>query len=221
MNKLVIVCPGGVGINWLLGLIYCLENNTYMKKQLNHFHNCIKHTRVTFNHNYADVSAICFNGTALFNIYLNVVKKFRIVDNNIDESSIEQQFEISASDASSTLYFLDKKTNINYDNLYNNPNQFIAQLYQILDQYNFIFEKNNDIVLDAIFKFKLTCVDPAEHFNNFDSKFWLGWCLGISKHLYKDFPIMHSIDQVREFLYPKKDFFADYTKDKVIFFNEN
>lgn len=219
MSELVISCPGGVGIHWLMGVIYCLENSCYMTEQDHHFHKYSKPANVKFNHDHTDTSAICLNGAALFNIYLNVIKKFRIVDRKFEQDSLENQFEMMASEASSKLFFFNKNTDISYDDLMLSPDKFTSQLYQVLDQYKRDYKKNNDIVSDAISKFKLTCVDPVGYFDNFDNKLWLGWCLGISKHLYKDFPIIPSIEHAHEFLYPRKDFFTEYTKDKVIFFN--
>ena len=219
MNKLVISCPGGAGINWLMGVIFCLENGCYMTEQKYHFHKYSKPANVYMNHDHTDTSSICLNGDALFNIYLNVIKKFRIVDQKFDQDPIEKQFEKMASEGSSKLFFFNKNTDISYDDLMLDPDKFTSQLYQVLDQYKRNYKKNNDIVSGAISKFKLTCVDPVEYFDNFDNKLWLGWCLGISKHLYNDFPIIHSIEHAHEFLYPRKDFFAEYTKDKVIFFN--
>jgi len=218
-KKLTFVFPGGGGGNWLQHLIYCLQNNetSLIVDNVNYHNKNIKKSQdICITHDVNDKSNIFFNSKAVFNIYLNVVKKLRYSDQKIHLIGITEKFETLASEASSKLFFLEEQIDLNWDYIHQDSSLFIEQLFDILDNHNIVYQKNFKICQNAINNYKKTCVDPDLYFNNFDSEEWLGWCTGISKHLWQDWPLVTDLDQIRKFLEPKKDFYRDFTRPYTI-----
>jgi hypothetical protein len=221
MNKLKICSPGGAGGNWLSHLIYSLENNVSAEKTEIHYHRTKKSTNVLLSHNVDDKSQIFFNGRYLFNIYLNVVKKWRVSDLDIVNTlSTREMFELLASEASSKLFFLEERIDLSWDDIFDAPDNFAQTLYKLLDQSKILYTANHNVLDTAVREYKQTCVNPVEHFNNFNSVYWLGWCNGICKHLWQDWPLVDTVEQMQEFLEPRRVFFQEYTKQYMLEFND-
>ena len=205
---ITIVFPGGAGGNWVAYLIRALEFNLALSKPKLNYHNALKSTNVRFTHDYKS-RGVFLNGDALFNIYLNVVYKFRT-----DDYTTSDRFEMLASECSSKLYFSGKPKDLDYNSIFFDPSRFTESLFAILDDAKINYVKNFDLVAASIDAYKSTCYSDIPHFDNFDSELWLGWCLGIMKHEYQDWPIIKSIAHAQEVLIPNRTFFADYTKSK-------
>ena len=216
MSNLRISYPGGAGGQWLGNLIFSLEHNQEpTQEQLNwHSNKNKKSFNTKFTHNVEDKSLVFFNGRAVFNIYLNVVKKLR----HNEQQDITEKFETLASEASSKLFFLKEQIDLNWDYIFLDSPKFVDQLFTILDNFNINYTQNQKICELAIKNYKKTCVDPELYFDNFDSEEWLGWCTGVSKHLWWDWPLVTNLDQLREFLEPKKEFYRDFTRPYMINF---
>lgn len=216
MSNLRISYPGGAGGQWLGNLIFSLEHNQEpTQEQLNwHSNKNKKSFNTKFTHNVEDKSLVFFNGRAVFNIYLNVVKKLR----HNEQQDITEKFETLASEASSKLFFLKEQIDLNWDYIFLDSPKFVDQLFTILNNFNINYTQNQKICELAIKNYKKTCVDPELYFDNFDSEEWLGWCTGVSKHLWWDWPLVTDLDQLREFLEPKKEFYRDFTRPYMINF---
>ena len=217
MSDIVVVYPGGAGGNWLGHLIYCLQYTTsFADSPVINYHSSPKGRNVRLTHDVSDKSKIFFNGRAVFNLYLNVVTKFRYKERKVDLLDIEQRFEIYASDGSGTLFFLEEKIDLDWNNIFQHPSLFIEQLYSLLDVTDIKYQKNNNFCLESINNYKKTCVDPNLHFDNWESELWLGWCNGISKHLWQDWPLVKDLDHIKNFLLPKREFYQEFTKPYMI-----
>lgn len=216
--KIKISLPGGAGGNWLGHLIHCLEINEFTPAHgVINYHKHYKSSNVTFTHDVSDKTMTFFNSNHPFNIYLNVVKKLRFHDSDIlNTCTIQERFEILASEASSKLFFLEERTDLSWDDIFLDSNRFIQALYALLDQHNLVFTKNDLICNAAINEYRSTCVDPWDHYNNFDSIYWLGWCNGVCKHEFWDWPLVDSVEQMQNFLLPRRDFFCEYTKKYIL-----
>jgi hypothetical protein len=218
MTILTIKYPGGTGGRWLSNLIFCLENNVPQVGTTNQEKNFHKHLRtqnVKFLHTTEDRCEV-FSGRAVFNIYLNWLVKLLYPEKKIDLLPIQEQFEQLASFASTNLFLLEERVDLDFNLIFTEPDQFTQTLFDILDRYNLVYTKNIEIVTAALQNYKDSCVDPVQHFDNYDSMFWLGWCNGISKHLWKQWPLVDSKQQMQEFLLPKREFYRDFTKDLMV-----
>lgn len=217
MTKLVINFPGGAGGSWLSNLVYFLEYNIPPPPHTApHFHKVAKSTSISITHTLVGENVVFFNGTALFNIYLNVAQKLRIVDQKLHLKSIVEQIKILELEAGSKIMYKDKRIDLNYNYLFSKPYQFIEQLFYILDLADISYTKNINYCLTAIDNFKKTCVDPRLHFDNFDSLLWIGWCAGITQRELIYLSDICSIDNAKELMLPNRDFFVEYTQSLMI-----
>ena len=211
MSKITLCFPGGAGGNWLSNLVHCLENQLSAPPYSENYHQFLKSESIELTH-FADAENLTFfNGKKLFNIYLNVAYKYRELDKNLSAQPITEQFETLASEASSKLCFLDERTDIDWDKIFTNPDEFILSVYDILDSNEISYTKNNAMCLEAIDNYKKSCIDASVHFDNWDSVLWLGWCNGVSKHLWQEWPGVNSVDELKDFLNPKKEFYKEFT----------
>lgn len=218
MNIFTIKYPGGTGGRWLSNLIFCLENNVAQLGATNQEKNFHKHLRtlsVKFLHETSDACEV-FNGRAVFNIYLNWLVKLLYPEQKIDQLPIQEQFERLASYASTKLFLLDEPVDLDFNLIFTAPDQFTHVLFDTLDRYNLTYTKDAAIVAQAMQNYRDSCVDPMQHFDNYDSMFWLGWCNGVSKHLWKDWPLVTSKQQMQDFLLPKRDFYRTFTQDLMV-----
>lgn len=216
MSDLKIAYPGGAGGNWLSNLIFALEHDQVPVQQQVNWHLSSKSSSIKLSHDVEDKSQIFFNGRAVFNIYLNVVKKLRVYDQQIHTIDITQKFETLASEASSKLFFLDERIDLNWDYLFLDASKFVDQLFDTLNLYKINYKPNRQLCNIAIDNYKKTCVEPKLYFDNFSSEEWLGWCNGISKHLWWDWPLVTDLDQLRTFLEPKRNFYREFSKPYMI-----
>lgn len=216
MNNLTICYPGGAGGNWISNLIHCLTHSIYPEPSNVNFHSHNKSTQVQLTHDVSNKQQVFFNGQALFNIYLNVVLKFRLTEQVLYSKSIREQFETLASEASSKLFFVDERVDINWNDIFCNETAFVDSLYSVLDSHHVIYNKNNNIVKQALINYRASCVNPKNYFGNFDNLLWLGWCNGISKHLWKDWPLVDSVVEMQNFLRPKQEFFKEFTEQYIL-----
>jgi hypothetical protein len=216
MSELRISFPGGAGGNWLSNLVHALEHDQEPTQEQVNWHQAIGSHNVKLSHDMEDKSQIFFNGRAVFNIYLNVVKKLRDHAQQIHTQNITQKFETLASEASSKLFFLDERIDLNWDYLFLDTAAFVDQLFDTLDQHNINYRPNRDWCAVAVDNYRITCIDPALYFDNFESEEWLGWCNGISKHLWWDWPLVTDLDQIKKFLEPRKEFYREFTRPYMI-----
>lgn len=222
MSKLTISFPGGGGGNWLSNLIHCLEHNLQPAPTDLNFHNPDNHKKsnnITLTHNTDDKNYVFFNGTALFNIYLNVVAKLRYGNQDMQQVPLREQFEILASEGSSKLFFLEERTDIDWNDIFVDEERFSDSLCSVLNSHNITYYNNHAIIKQAMINYRNSCIDPVKHFGNLDDLYWLGWCNGISKHLFHNWPLVDSIAQMQDFIKPKQEFFKEFTKQYMLNIN--
>jgi len=220
-----LIYPGGAGGHWLCYLIHCLNTNTpdttppplnysnYPKGNIVPCHGASGDWPVDY---VKDISKnILFSSGHLFNFYLNTSTKLSDQYKNgnfCDEfNHLSNRACWQFSDEFSTMFLTN--IDIHYDLIFKDKSKFTQQLFTILDRYNISYTKNQQIVSDCIDKFKQTCPNPIDHFDNFNSIIWLGYCSGI---LYKE-GISANInysncimeDVVYSFL-PHREYFIDY-----------
>lgn len=225
MNKLNLIFPGGAGGNWLSTLIYCLTTNTKIFDTEINYHFLPKSNFINLTHDTTVQPAVFLNGKAQFNIYLNVVKKLRIIPGKetLIDKTLSERHENLSSEACSKLDFLNKPIDLNYNFLYTDNQQFMTDLYTVLDSNQIKYTKNDNITLNAINKFKQTCENPLNHFNNYESEYWLGWCGGVFRFAQLKNPKNYnwgnitSLMQAAEYFQDYKTFFYDFTADKLVY----
>jgi hypothetical protein len=229
MSKITVSFPGGGGGNWLANLIHCLEHNLQPGSTDLNFHDQAKYEKsnsIALTHDTDNKNYVFFNGTALFNIYLNVVSKlrysnqetdiFKLRCSNIQQLPFREQVEILASEGSSKLFFLEERTDIDWNDIFVNEERFVDSLYSILNSHDITYHDNRDIIKQGMINYRTSCIDPAKHFGNFNDLYWLGWCNGISKHLWQDWPLVDSIEQLQDFIKPKQEFFKEFTEQYML-----
>lgn len=223
MNK-TIVFPGGAGGNWLLYLIYQLQRD--IKYPVNfgtNFHSLPKPDNIGLSHNHdllSDKYTKFLNGTSFFNIYLNVMYKLRLAEQQIFQLPIDERFELMAGETSTKLFFIDKPMDLQWEDIFNYESRFIDSFYDLMNTWSLEYIRNDSVIINSIAVYKKTCIDPSTIFDNFENELWLGWCTGILKHELNDWPIINSMEQAQDFLYPKRSYFYDYTADKILLYNK-
>lgn len=213
----------GCGGHWLIFLVRSLKANALedLSKYSISFH-AVKPSAgrdVCATHEVDDAQEF-YNAGALFNVYLNLMKKAKATVNGVqfENLSITDQFETMASAASSTLDSVHDTTDINFDDIFLNREKFIDDLFFSLDKHQVEYYKNRNIAHQALDAYIVTCVDPRNYFDNIENSWWLGWCLGVDKHLKKNWPLIYSMNQAVEYVKSNEKFYVDFTIDKVIFF---
>jgi len=219
-SKLKIKYGGGEGGYWLSNLIFCLENNLPPQNSQNklNFHQNQERTQNVVIAHILEEPYKFFHGAAIFNIYLNWVRKLLWSEKKqpIKDMPVREQFEQLACHSSYKLQLTNITPDLNFDLILINSRQFGEQLFNLLDNHQITYTKNQSTVDQAVQYFRDTCVDTTMHFDNPDSILWLGWCNGISKHLWNDWPLVDSIQEMQDFVSIKKDFYCDFTKSYMI-----
>ena len=162
INKLYLQYPTGAGGKWLSNLIYNLENKKSVTRALiKNFHQ-EQHSRniVTFHSlpiNEPVESYISFGGSCVFNFYINFLIKTDLIKKiSVNFCKIEALHKIST---------LSNVVDLDYQ-LLNSPAMFSSKLFEILDNNNFEYSKDVELVSDSIEIYKQTCPDPFYYLNN-------------------------------------------------------
>ena len=215
MNTLEISFPQGAGGHWLANLISCLADNypiNINNSLESNFHNVYISPNIKKTHEQLD-HGLSFNGTYYFNMFVNYVKK---TNYSLADSTQYNLYETKISQATYILTYQRFRTDVNFDLIYTNPEQFIIDLYKFLDQINFEYTKNNQTCLNAISNFKQIGHPVGPIYDNWEDEIWLFWCLGISKFEFQSWPDIENATDLVEFLYPKRQYFLDYTQKRMI-----
>lgn len=221
MNQIKICSPGGAGGAWLSHLIYCLENNIPTTKPAVNYHRTTGSDSVVHSHDVYDKSQVFFTSQHIFNIYLNVIKKFWITDQDIlNKLTVAELFETLSNETMWKFSFLEERIDLCWDDIFLCPSKFEHDLFKALDQHNLSYTANHELFHCAVNEYKSTCVNPAEHFDNFDSILWLGWCNGVCRQLNQEWILADTVEQMQQFLAPRQEFFRDYTKQYMLEFHE-
>jgi len=171
MNKIYLQYPAGAGGKWLSNLIYNLENKKSVNKsRIKNFHQEPQSANITTFHslpiNEPMESYISFGGSCVFNFYINF-----LVKTDFDKKASVDFFKIEALNKISTVNNI---VDLDY-RLLNNPETFSKTLFKILDNNNFEYSTDFELVSDSIDFYKQTCPDPFYYLNNSSEKLWQGW----------------------------------------------
>jgi hypothetical protein len=219
MIKFELSYPQGNGGHWLGHLISCLILDIPFKEESLNYHESTIAKNVVLNHNLINdniLPRICFSGTYYFNMYCNYVKKTNFSLAYINEIE-NDRYENRVSQAAHLLEFQHQPISLSSDSIYlNNSEIFIQDLYNTLDNLQLDYSKDITRCTSAIAHFNNSIADAHIYFNNWDDKYWINWCLGISKKELKRHPLNGTLDQLADFLYPNKDFYIDYTLKRMI-----
>ena len=222
-ERLKIVFPGGAGGHWLKHLIYCLEtNDTKINKQTpgSSFHTHRLSTSIHSNH-WSEGYSNCavFSTKYNFNISLNSVFKTYLKKAPDLFNQVSQATSYQLSSPHWKRDYVDH-IDLHYEWLFTDPDLFLDKLFSILDSNTIQYHKNKQVALQQIENFKNSCVNVLDHYDNFDSIFWLGWCGGIL-HAEK-IPADIDYDNINLELIAKKfkvkrKFFCEYSKPFILF----
>ena len=220
-NKILmdIVFPSGGGGHWILTLINGLENpnlvNSASKNNINYHQNTHTHNaKVT--HDHTVTPAVFFNGACAFNIYLNLVQKYLFSEAEMHLSEPHTLYDALAATAYDKIMFAGLRKDICYDWLYTDTSLFIHTLYELLDKHKFVYTPNDEYCLTSIDHFKNTCVKTSNHYDNWDSDMWLGWCNGINMHRLGDVLLYNSRQEIGNDLIKHRQFFCEFTQNLMI-----
>jgi hypothetical protein len=185
--------PGGGGGNWLSNLIWHLESGNFDLPVVNVVFDGQSTCSLNFNHahdisdsDHRNKNYILFSNKFLFNHYLNLAIKARYHKNRLGTKSFQYQLFTLSNSARHILaddqYYEHYCKNIDLDSvlIFQDPDQFIDRLFEILNRLNIKYDPNREYVYRSINYYTSTCPDPAEHFSNLQSNLWLGCCHAIS-----------------------------------------
>ena len=245
MKNITFIFPPCGGGAWLSNLIYNLENNltevsTTDVVTFDHLPRCrfkFKHAflvdlenKLTYQ-NHSDTK-IVFSNAFAFNHYINIMFKHKFnqhFDNNSLSSIPADQLDVSTNAA--VYYCVDRQyhdayyTNIDLDHrlLFQNPDEFVSILFDTLDKISNNYAHNRKFVLDSIAYYRSTCVDPALHYDNFDSIIWLGWCHAVCTinniPIGTDLSAVTDISEIAQTFLPHRDTILEYARDRIFFWN--
>jgi hypothetical protein len=221
LNKtlMTVVFPSGGGGHWLLSLINGLENPdqiSYAPKNNNNYHHNPSTPNATVTHDHLATPAVFFNGSCAFNIYLNLVQKYLFNETKLHLAQSNILYDELASTADDKIMFSLLRKDLHYDWIYTDPTLFVHTLYTLLDQHNFVYTRNDQHCLTSISYFKNTCVNPLDHYDNWSSDMWLGWCNGINKNLNGDVLLYNNRQEIVDDLIQQRQFFCDFTRNLII-----
>lgn len=193
----MILYPRGMGGNWLSNLIWHLEQNNTQLPQVDTVFDGQQQCSITMNHGYEKFSNdkdfrsrqptdYLFSCGHWFHHYLNKAVKVEYHIHKIGNNTwLEQLFKLSNSaryylfDSIYQNYYL-TDIDLNYQLIFVDPEQFVTDLFLILNKHDIRYTANRDYALTSIEYYRSTCPDPADHYDNFDSILWLACCHAIT-----------------------------------------
>lgn len=168
-----------------------------------------------------------------FQLYLNEIKKIRCTIFNNAELSVTEQFDTFTNAAKAWMTdplmqkFYCKDLDLDIKWLFVNPEEFIRQLFTILDTTDMPYSKNIDYCLRSIDNYKSTCYNPKEQIGNLESVVWLAWCHAIIMvnkiALSEPFNFMSatSLEQIAEAIEPVHNQCLELSKPWYFLWKEN
>lgn len=209
-------------------LLYSLitGNYNFTQPDLNfHDHKLFPHhqamtvTHIGFVNSGLHVGSFCSAKTQ-YTAYCNgYAKHWKQVRSNLD--NLEQFYKLS-NDA---VWRTSLEINADYlnsicidaDLLFTDPDQFIVEIYKILDQYSIPYQANTTRALQYISMFIQTCWGKRT-LGNTSSLAWLAWCHAIALNNHMTIPVHIAtdfagfVDQVQQ----KQDYFVNYTRENFL-----
>lgn len=226
--------PRGSGGNWLSNLIWHLENQNWELPNVNVVFDNEPKSTIAFKHAFEihdpqrpdqisystrTSKTLLFSCAELFIHYLNHAIKAKYHFHNLGRLSFKEQlFELSNNAhffMSNAVYqdYYCKNIDLNYRLIFQDPEQFANQLFDMLNNLNIQYTANYNYVYDSIAYYRTTCPDPIDHYNNTQSILWLGYCHAIT--LIDQLPLAeiigNDLDSTVELLAP----YTEHCKQRV------
>jgi len=239
-----IICfPGGAGGHWLSSLVRRLECNDTQQFDIlmQNFHSALKSSNVLLSHypystilpKHQNLKKIILTGSYQFNIYINLVCKNHIYDNfflKMLKNDIQKKFnvfsnEFTFSEANSKINYPKDKIDLNFDLIFDNPDQFTQDIYSVLDQNQIKYIKNDLLVSRSINQFRQSCPNPLIFFEDYNNPIWLAWALacihtlGIKNNVNKN-DLVHlypewTVELLKQELLPYKTQIREFTLERI------
>jgi len=191
-NNLRIVFPKGAGGSWLSSLIWDLIiGNESIPNVDTNFDNeprgSIMRDHYPLDPTYKKIPKVLFSTRRFFNVYLNHAKKILYPIHHVNQLSDGAKIVLLADKIQPWLNNTDFKNfyctdiDLEYELIFFDQLQFIKRLYEVLDQNNISYIKNNRYIKSSVLNYRNTCESPNKHLGNTDSAEWLGFCLALSR----------------------------------------
>jgi hypothetical protein len=198
---------GSHGASWATGIFIKDDLSTYK-------HTILFSTEYLFNLYLLNASKALLNKNRSGNIlHLTMIEQFFALSNHA-------RFMIANQDYSN---FYCKNITLNTRLIFQEPLQFITNLFDVLDNCQIAFDRDYDFCLQSIELFLKTCERPTDHLGNFESQSWVSWCHALS--LIYNLPLdgilanAESINDIASILYPHKDQFIKLTDPMMFYWN--
>jgi hypothetical protein len=227
-NKIILIFPKGGGGSWLGNLSWHLENQEWtIPSGLINFDqepqgSIIRvHDRISYM---SSNKSTVFSTKKVFNLYLNYVKKIYYPIHQInklpDSSRIFMLSDIVQTlinEVNSDQHPHFKKIDLDYELIFSDEDEFINNLYKILDKERIKYTKNTSYIKSSMTNYRSTCESPKNHIgtNSFE---WLGFCLAMAriKHIHvPEWDLNKSIDtaiaNLNHLQQPALEFVKPYT----------
>lgn len=238
-KKPTLLVPTGGGGKWLSNLIYSLNSNDLrvIPSSLNFHSEIYKKTNLVRIAHYPsddiDVSKYTVETIETHDSFCGLRSSFISLVCAYDKFWIFNDYFKSLTQIEQFFYLTDDsrwRTNnpvfnklylerivLNFDFLYTNPNLFVQQLFDWLDQKNISYVADKDYVLRSINNFKSTCY-LDKHFGIVESPVWQAWChaLIIDNNFCIDFSIADNFQQFLKYVDKNNQQFKDLTREKYI-----
>jgi hypothetical protein len=89
--------------------------------------------------------------------------------------------------------FYAKNIDLDYSMIFQNPLLFIEKLFVLLDELDLSYTRDVEYCLSSISLYRKTCVNPMDHYGNYQSLVWLAWCHALC--LTNNIEINESLDE--------------------------
>jgi hypothetical protein len=174
--------PGGGG-HWLMHTIHCLQHNiasVLLPTNGDKYDFTAAQTEDAIKAHFANEFGTSDNITLLSTLNLFNIGTTNLTKNPecISELSNAEIFVKFTNDAEYQMQPNEYNTNITLDHdwIYNDRERFLYEFYNVLDNHNIKYKKNDSTVTDSIKNYIKSNAPVSEHFENYSSVFWLGWC---------------------------------------------
>ena len=171
--------PGGGG-HWLMHTVHCLQTNTIpiAHKYSETYDYDVQTPDIHKGHWHYQFdnpsSIVLFSTKHLFNISCASLIKNRVdLKDPTGIKALEYYTNAALYHTNDNIYNTDIR--LNHDWLYNNPEKFIAALYDILDESGIKYNKNDAMLRESMHNY-ISTFSISDYYMNWDSLFWLGWC---------------------------------------------
>ena len=237
MYNIAFIMPHGGGWHWLSNLIYHLQHNDFTLPNVPAaVFDDEPQSDILFSHAYewptkrfiefpSNVQRILVSTDKPFNLYLNDIKKIHLSPRFLNKVALpETQQFIELSNAAKSwlvdplLRYYQENIVLNTRLLFCDPDQFLNELFAILDAAGIEYTKNIEYCYTSIANYKLTCFCPGEHVGNIHSIPWLAWCHALSVvhqlpyYNNLNFLTLPTIDHCRDALRPNQSIYLELTE---------